>query len=97
MLAGALASCLVHTYLIAAALHGVALNSVEVTVLGALDMTAVVGVASDVLPRLEQLSYRAIVDSPVDATSVELLHAEVERLCPVLNTLRLPVEVVRVP
>jgi uncharacterized OsmC-like protein len=96
MLLGALASCLVHTYLIAAALHEVMLDGVTVTVLGALDMAAVVGLPAGELPRLEQVSYRADVASPDGQESVDLLHAEVERLCPVLNTLRLPVAVERV-
>lgn len=96
MLLGALASCLVHTYLIAAALHDVALDSVTITVSGALDMAPVVGLPSAELPRLEQVSYRADVTAPAGQEEIDLLHAEVDRLCPVLNTLRFPVSVERV-
>jgi uncharacterized OsmC-like protein len=95
MLLGALASCLVHTYLIAAALHGVALDQVEVRAQGALDMGPVVGLPADDLPRLAKITYQADVSTPAGAEAVERLHAEVERLCPVLNTLRFPVAVAR--
>ena len=47
MLLGALASCLVHTYLIQATLMQLPLDHVEVEVQGALDMAGVVGLPYD--------------------------------------------------
>jgi uncharacterized OsmC-like protein len=96
MLLGALASCLAHTYLIAAALHGTALDGVDVTVKGALDMASVVGLEASELPRMEQVTWHAAVTSPDGDEAVDRLHDVVDRLCPVLNTLRFPVEVRRV-
>jgi uncharacterized OsmC-like protein len=96
MLLGALASCLAHTYLIAAALQGTALDGVDVTVKGALDMSSVVGLEAGELPRMEQVTWHAAVTSPDGDAAVHFLHDTVERLCPVLNTLRFPVEVRRV-
>ncbi|MGL4650113.1 MAG: OsmC family protein, partial [Caldilineaceae bacterium] len=95
LLLGALASCLVHTYLIVAALESIALENVTVTVQGALDFRAVVGLPADEPPRMEQVTWQAAVDTPAPADVVAHLHAEVERLCPVLNTLRYPVAVLR--
>ena len=43
MLLGALASCLVHTYLLQATLLGIPLDNVEVVIEGALNMAPVVG------------------------------------------------------
>lgn len=97
LLLGALASCLAHTYLIVAALESIPLAAVTVSVEGALDFRGVVGLPVDEAPRMEQVAYHAEVESSANATVVERLHAEVERLCPVLNTLRMPVAVVRTP
>ncbi len=96
MLLGALASCLVHTYLIEATLMNLPLDGVEVTVQGALNMSGVVGLPADEAPRLEQVSYSAQVTSPLaDEEKIEQLHRRVDAGCPVLNTLRYPVTVQR--
>lgn len=95
MLLGALASCLVHTYLIEATLLSLPLDTVEVTVQGALNMAAVVGLPADEPPRLEQVTYSAQVTGLDDPAQAEQLHARVDVACPVLNTLRFPVTVQR--
>lgn len=95
LMLGALASCLAHTYLIVAALETIPLQSVAVAVQGALDLRGVVGLPVDALPQMEQISYQADVVTSAGAAAEARLHAEVERLCPVLNTLRLPVSVTR--
>ncbi len=97
MLLGALASCLVHTYLIEATLMNLPLDSVEVTAQGALNMSAVVGLPASEAPRLEQVRYSAQVTSAAEADQIEELHRRVEAGCPVLNTLRFPVAVQRQP
>ncbi len=95
VLLGALASCLAHTYLIVAALESIPLQSVAVQVQGALDFRGVVGLPVDALPQMEALTYQAEVVTTAGEAALAHLHAEVERLCPVLNTLRLPVAVTR--
>lgn len=94
MLLGALASCLVHTYVIQACLLNLPLESVTVDIEGALDMAAVIGM-TDATPILSDLAYTAHVTSDALPHDIERLHAAVEQTCPVLNTLRLPVEVKR--
>lgn len=95
MLLGALASCLVHTYVIQACLLNLPLDAVTVDIDGALDMAAVIGIKDDTTPILSNLAYVAHVASPAPPADIERLHAAVEHTCPVLNTLRLPVEVRR--
>lgn len=95
MLLGALASCLVHTYLIQAALFELPLEHVEITVEGALDMSGVVGLPFAALPQLAGVTYHADVVCEAPAEAIERLHAAVEQTCPVLNTLRLPTPVAR--
>lgn len=95
MLLGALASCLVHTYLIQAALLGIPLDHVEVEASGSLDLTGVVGLAYHEPPRMAQICYSAAVESSADADTIQKLHDLVEQTCPVLNTVRYPVEVKR--
>ncbi len=95
MLLGALASCLVHTYLIQAALMNLSLEHVEVEVTGSLDMTGVVGLPYTALPQLAGVAYVAHVSSAATSDEIERMHAAVSETCPVLNTLRLPTPVTR--
>ncbi len=89
LLLGALASCLVHTYLIQATLLDLPLDHVEVEVQGALDMAGVVGLPYTALPQLEAVTYTARVTSSAAPEAIERMHAAVDETCPVLNTLRL--------
>lgn len=95
LLLGALASCLVHTYLIQAALTGVPLDEVSVTISGVLDYGPVVGLPTNVPSKFESITYRADVQSPAGDDAIAAMHAAVEATCPVLNTLRYPVTVTR--
>lgn len=95
LLLGALASCLIHTYLIQAVLLDLPLDHVELEVRGDLDMTAVVGLPSEHLPQLANIVYTAHVQSDASPAELARLHAEVELTCPVLNTLRFPTAVTR--
>lgn len=95
MLLGALASCLVHTYLIQATLLQIPLDNVEVEVKGALDMSGVVGLPYTALPQLSEVTYSAKVTSTAAPEDIERMHAAVDETCPVLNTLRLPTAVQR--
>lgn len=92
LLLGALASCLVHTYLIQAALLDIPLDHVEVEVSGRLDMAGVVGLPYTQPPRMQDITYHAKVESPAPAEAVAEMHRLVDETCPVLNTVRYPVE-----
>jgi len=96
LLLGALASCLVHTYVIQAVLLDLPLDQVEVTVQGALNMAGVVGLPAQALPQLEGITYTARVTSSASPEAIERMHQAVEECCPVLNTVRLPTDVRRV-
>lgn len=93
---GALASCLVHSYLLQAAIRDIAIDHVEIEVTGAIDMAPVVGIGDDVEISLQNLKYKPIVQSPAPQAEIDKLHAEVERTCAVLNTFRRPQVVQRV-
>ena len=93
ILLGALASCLVHTYLLQAVLMNIAIDHVEVTTSGTLDYAAVVGLPYEQPPRMENITYVAQVETSESPEHIKALHAAVESNCPVLNTLRFPIEV----
>jgi uncharacterized OsmC-like protein len=95
MLLGALASCLVHTYLIVAALEAIPLEGVTLHVQGELDLRGVVGMPVEHLPQIERVTWQATPTTNASPETIAHLHAQVERLCPVLNTLRNPVAVTR--
>lgn len=95
MLLGALASCLVHTYLIQAALLNLPFESVEVEVRGVLPMDGVVGLPYERPPQIEEILYTAHVRSSASPEDIARMHQAVEETCPVLNTLRFPTKVVR--
>lgn len=96
MLLGALASCLVHTYLIHATLMNIPLDNVEVETAGTLDYKPVIGLPSELPNSLYNITYTAKVESPASAEDIERLHAAVEAGCPVMNTLRNPINVQRI-
>lgn len=96
MLLGAMASCLVHTYVIHAILRGVRLDAVTVEVSGKLDFGAVVGLPFEPPLHMTMLEYRPEVVSDASAGDLEALHLAVEENCAVLNTVRLPSTVTRV-
>ncbi|MBI5668828.1 MAG: OsmC family protein [Chloroflexi bacterium] len=95
LLLGSLASCLVHTYLIQAVLLNIPLDHVEIEVSGRLDMAGVVGLPYEQPPRIEDITYVARVQSPALAEDIKRMHRAAEETCPVLNTLRYPVQVRR--
>lgn len=96
MLLGALASCLVHTYLIQAVLLDIPIDGVEIEVHGAVPMGGVVGLPYEKPPQMEEITYTAKVLASVAPEEVERMHQAVEETCPVLNTIRFPTAVTRV-
>jgi len=95
MLLGALASCLVHTYLLQATLLDFPLDHVEVVIEGALDMTGVVGLPAEGPLKLEGLRYTPTITANASDEAIAQLHEAVEQTCAVLNTLRSPMTVAR--
>lgn len=96
MMLGSLASCLVHTYLIQATLMRLPLDHVAIHVSASLDMASVIGMPSDRAPALTNITWHAEVVSPAEADQIAAMHQAVEATCPVLNTIRYPVDVRRV-
>jgi uncharacterized OsmC-like protein len=93
LLLSALASCLAHSFLVAAADLGVALDALEVEVTGRLDYrgTLEVDPAAPVGPT--DIAYQARLTSGAPDEQLAAVHAAVERLCPVLQALRQPLPV----
>jgi uncharacterized OsmC-like protein len=96
LLLGAMASCLVHTYVIHAILMDVTLEAVTVEVSGKLDFGAVVGLPFEPPLHMTDLEYRPQVQASASVDQIEALHLAVEDNCAVLNTVRLPTAVARV-
>ncbi|MBU6351183.1 MAG: OsmC family protein [Chloroflexi bacterium] len=97
LLLGALASCLVHTYLIQAVLLQIPIDGVELEVQGAVPMGGVVGLPYTDPPQLQEITYRARLFTAASEPEIERMHQAVAETCPVLNTLRLPTAVTRQP
>lgn len=95
LLLGALASCLVHTYLIHAALLELPLAHVEIETAGQLNMAGVVGLPYQEAPRITHIRYHPVLTIEASAEQIEHLHQLVEQTCPVLNTLKYACEVQR--
>jgi uncharacterized OsmC-like protein len=95
VLLGALASCLVHTYLIQSVLMNLPIDGVEIEVHGAVPMGGVVGLPYDKLPQMEEITYTANITASLSAADLERMHQAVEETCPVLNTVRYPTAVTR--
>lgn len=95
MLLGALASCMVHTYLIQATLLHIPLDHIEVEVSGTLDYKPVIGMETPSPPMMQDIRYTAHIESPANSETLANLHTAAELNCPVLNTLRFAVNVQR--
>jgi uncharacterized OsmC-like protein len=90
---GALGSCLTHIFLVQAALREVPLEAVEVEVRGQTDARAGRPGWEHVPIYPHDLSYTVRITSPAAPEVIDALHAEVERVCPVLNLMRHPQEI----
>lgn len=95
MLLGALASCLIHTYLLQATLLHIPLDHVEIEVQAQLDFAGVIGMPVEQPPQLRNITYHPKVTSPASEAEIARLHAAVDVSCPVLNTLVNPTSVQR--
>lgn len=91
LLAGALGSCLAHSYLLLAAQQGVPLDAVEVTVTAEFDVGVLL--AGEQPAPIRNVQYTARVKSPAGAAALAALHRQVDVTCPVLHLVRSPVTV----
>ncbi|MFE3280096.1 OsmC family protein [Nocardia sp. NPDC059239] len=90
---GTLGSCLVHTFLIHAAVQQIPLHAIEVEVSADLDARAGVAGFEDIAPQPGNIRYAVRISSPAPRQRLLDLHRHVERTCPVLNLVRLPNDV----
>lgn len=88
--AGVLGSCVTHIFLIKAAELEVPLDSLAVDVQAEYDARAQEPGNTDVPVYPTSFRYRVEVASPASDEDLARLHAEVERVCPILNLLRNP-------
>jgi len=87
---GVLGSCLTHIYLIKAAELDVPLDSLDIDLRAQLDPRGGLPEFPEVPVELQGISYEVQIGSPADDSRLDLLRAEVERVCPVLNLLTKP-------
>lgn len=94
LLCGVLGTCLVHTYEIGAAMLGLALDRVEVTVSAQNNDAGFVGVATSDPAVPFGITARVRVDAPgVEPAAIEALHTYVRERCPLTRLIRTANEV----
>jgi uncharacterized OsmC-like protein len=86
----ALGSCLTHSYLIQAAVLGVPITTLSVTVTGQIDARAGQDGHAGIPVHPHDLAYTVQIDSPASEQDLAGLFEAVERSCPILNLLRRP-------
>ncbi|MET7460840.1 OsmC family protein [Nonomuraea sp. NPDC005501] len=91
--AGVLGSCVTHIFLIKAAELEIPLDSLEVDVQAQYDPRAQTPDATDVPVHPYDFRYEVRLSSPAPDEELARLHAEVERVCPILNLIRNPVAI----
>ncbi|NUR83562.1 MAG: OsmC family protein [Nonomuraea sp.] len=89
--AGVLGSCVTHIFLIKAAELDVPLDSLEVDVQAEYDPRSQNSGDIPVYP--QNFRYEVQISSPASDEDLARLHAEVERVCPILNLLRNPQDI----
>jgi uncharacterized OsmC-like protein len=88
--AGVLGSCVTHIFLIKAAELEVPLDSLEVDVRAEYDPRAQQPGDNGVPVHPHNFAYEVLIASPASDEELARLHAEVERVCPILNLIRNP-------
>jgi len=83
MVLAALGACLTTTFVANAALSGVPLDSVEVSVHGDLDLRGFLGLSPDVNPGYDAVEVRLSVRSSAPRSQLEALALQAEKTCPV--------------
>lgn len=87
---GALGSCLAHSWLIQAAVHGPRLQVVEVEVTGRLDARAGQAGHEDIRPEPQGIGGVVRLTTTASAAEIAVVETAVDRACPILNLLRRP-------
>ncbi|MER6581659.1 OsmC family protein [Nonomuraea sp. NPDC001023] len=91
--AGVLGSCVTHIFLIKAAELEVPIDSLEVDVRAEYDPRAQLPGDQGVPVYPHNFRYEVQIGSPASDEQLAELHAEVERVCPILNLIRNPQEI----
>nr|WP_277349662.1 OsmC family protein [Planosporangium thailandense] len=91
--AGVLGSCVTHIFLIKAAELEIPLDSLAVDVQAEYDPRAQEPGNTEVPVYPQNFRYQVEVSSPASDEDLARLHAEVQRVCPILNLLRNPQEI----
>jgi uncharacterized OsmC-like protein len=89
----ALGTCQEIIYSAYAAVMGVPLNSVKVSLHGDLDLRGLFGMDPAVPPGYQRIAFETELDSPADSETLRKLVETVESHCPVLDTLARAIEV----
>lgn len=90
LLLGALASCLAHSAVVIAADRNMPLEQLDVEVTGELDYRGTLSVDPAAVVSPTNLAYRLRVSGPLSDADLTVLHADLERLCPILQALLQP-------
>lgn len=91
LLLGALAACAQITCQMVATAMGIAINQIEVTIEGDLDLRGTLGIAKDVPVGFEQIRVYFSIDAPeATAEQLKLLREKTEQYCVVMQTLTHP-------
>ncbi|WP_067137080.1 OsmC family protein [Microtetraspora malaysiensis] len=88
--AGVLGSCVTHIFLIKAAELEVPIDALSVDVRAEYDPRAQSPDNTDIPVYPQNFRYEVHLDSPASDEDLARLHAEVERVCPILNLIRNP-------
>lgn len=91
--AGVLGSCVTHIFLIKAAELDVPIDALSVDVRAEYDPRAQAPDNTDIPVYPQNFRYEVRLDSPASDEDLARLHAEVERVCPILNLIRNPQEI----
>jgi uncharacterized OsmC-like protein len=91
--AGVLGSCVTHIFLIKAAELEVPIDSLEVDVRAEYDPRAQQPGDHQIPVYPQNFTYEVLLSSPASDEELARLHAEVERVCPILNLIRNPQQV----
>lgn len=89
----ALGTCQEIIYSAYAAVMGVPLDSVKVSLQGKLDLRGLLAMDPAVPPGYQGISYQTELDSPADAETLRKLVETVESHCPILDTLTRAIQV----
>lgn len=92
-LLGALGACQVVTYQLWAKKLGIAVDSVDVQVVGDIDLRGFLGLADDVRPGFDAIHLDVRIAGPEPAERYEELLRQVEQRCPVRDNVGNPVQV----